>query len=313
MPPGKYQGIGSAVISAPDKAGACRLDTLCDKGDFWNVKNGSVGRMLSMLILSLTSHGLYGHGELHEVIGKLGLKIEASPRDAGLLLERADYLRKDGCFRKAMQDVARARKLQPELKSCHLVLAKIYGDQKKWGSAKLELDTFMQAYPRDVAALVLRSSVCWQMGLAEQAEGDIRRAIELHSRAPLSYYRQYVGFLLARDDVETALQVYAGAEKSLGALPVLLAAKARMLRDRGRRGDASAVYARLREKNPTLGFSWWREEALMWEGCDKEKMKQALRGARQSWPLLPSRTRALPHLKTQHQEILEKSAATPDP
>ncbi len=272
-----------------------------------------MGGVLSMLVLGLTCHGLYGHGELHEVIEKLSLKIEASPLDAGLLLERAEYLRKDGCFRKAVEDVARARKLQPELASCHLVLAKIDRDQKKWGSAKLELDTFMEVYPRDVAALVLRSSVCWQMGLAEEAEGDIRRAIKLHTRAPLSYYKQYVGFLLARDDVETALKVYAGAEKSLGALPVLLAAKARMLRDRGRREEASAVYASLREKNPTLGFNWWREEALMWEGRDNEKMKQALRGARRSWPLLPTRTRALPHLKLQHQEILEKSEVTPDP
>jgi tetratricopeptide (TPR) repeat protein len=269
--------------------------------------------MLSVLVLVLASHGLYGHGELHEVIDQLSLKIEASPLDAGLLLERAEYFRKDGCFRKALQDVAQARKLQPELKSCHLVRAKIYRDQKKWEPAKVELDTFMEAYPNDVAALVLRSRGCWKMGLAEQAESDIRRAIKLHARAPLSYYRQYIEFLLKRDDVETTLKVYADAEKSLGALPVLLAAKARMLRDRGRRDDAAVVYARLRETNPTLSFNWWREEALMWEVCDNEKMKQALLGARQSWPLLPARTRALPHLKLQHQAILQKSAVTPDP
>jgi tetratricopeptide (TPR) repeat protein len=142
---------------------------------------------------------------------------------------------------------------------------------------------------------------------AEQAENGIRRAIKLHPRAPLGLYRQYVELLLKRDDIEEALKVYAGAEKSLGPIPVLRESKARMLRDRGRSDDASEVYSMLREQNPTLSFRWWVEEAQMWKTLDSVKMKRAMMGAKQAWPHLPARTRALPHMRLKYQKLLKES------
>jgi len=280
------------------------LDTLYDRVDYWAVKGGF---MLSVLILVLTSHGLYGHGDLHEVIGRLSLKIEASPMDTGLLLQRADYFRKHGDIPRALQDVALVEKLQPELTSRHLVLAAIFSDQQRWARAKEELDKLMVVHPDDVTALVLWSRCCESLGLTEQAEDGIQRAIKHHPRAPLAFYRQYVALLLKRDDIEAALKVYAEAEKSLGPIPVLGESKARMLRDRGRPEEASKVYSMLREQNPTLSFGWWMEEAQMWETLDSVKMKRALMGAKQSWPHLPARTRALPHMKLKYQKSLKQS------
>jgi tetratricopeptide (TPR) repeat protein len=258
-----------------------------------------------LLLFLVTAAPLAGHGDLHEVIGELSMKIEASPMDTGLLLERAEYLRKHRDMPRALQDVALVKKLQPGLTTRHLVLAAILSDQKKWKRAKLELDKFLVVYPDDVTALVLRSRCCGHLGLTEQAEDGIRRAIKLHPRAPLSFYRQYVDFLLKRNDIEAALKVYAGAEKSLGPLPVLGESKARMLRDRGRPDDASAVYSMLRQQNPTLSFGWWMEEAQMWETRDHVKMKHAMVGAKQAWQHLPARTRALPHMKLKYQKLLE--------
>jgi tetratricopeptide (TPR) repeat protein len=227
--------------------------------------------------------------------------------DTGLLLERADYLRKHGDMPRALQDLALVEKLQPGLTSRHLVLATIFSDQQRWKEAKVELDRFLAVYPDGVPALVLWSRCCGSLGLTEQAEDGIRRAIKHHPRAPLAFYRQYVALLLKRDDIEEALKVYAGAEKSLGPIPVLRESKARMLRDRGRPDDASEVYSMLREQNPTLSFRWWMEEAQMWKTLDSVKMKRAMMGAKQSWPHLPARTRALPHMKLKYQKLLKES------
>ena len=262
--------------------------------------------LMVVLMWVLTSHGLYGHGDLHEIIGELSSKIEASPMDTGLLLERAEYLRKHGDMPRALQDVALVKKLQPGLTTRHLVLAAILSDQKKWKRAKLELDRFLVVHPDDVTALVLRSRCCGHLDLTELAEEGIRRAIKLQPRAPLSLYSRYVEILLKRNDIDAALKVYAGAEKSLGPLPVLGESKARMLRDRGRPDDAAEVYSILREQNPTLSFGWWMEEAQMWKTRDSVKMNRAMMEAKQAWQHLPARTRALPHMKLKHQELLKK-------
>lgn len=261
------------------------------------------------LLVSLGSQAVYAHSDLHEVIARLDRQIQASPDNVGLLLERAAALRLHGDYKKAIQDVEQVRKLRPEVKDGHLVMAEIYRAQKKWNQAKEEVDLFITSRPEHSGAYVLRGQLCEQLELFAQAEKDIYRAIELTPRAPMQLYRSYIDLLLRRNDVEAALMVFDEAEKSMGPLPMLLESKAQMLKKLGRFNDASAVYAQMRIHYPTLGFNWWIEEAQMWETHDKGKARQAYISAEHTWHLLPARTRALQHMKEQREVVRAKLKA----
>ncbi|MFK7909221.1 MAG: tetratricopeptide repeat protein [Akkermansiaceae bacterium] len=249
---------------------------------------------------------LYGHGDLHHVIKALDTQIKAAPSDANLFLQRASYHRKHGDFRQALRDAKHAKTLQPKLIDHQLLCARIHADQKDWTRAKAALDSYLTARPKNATGLAFRSKINSLLGKNGAAIKDIKMAIHVHERAPLPLYLQHVDFLLENKNVDTALAVFAQAEKSLGSLPTLLTSKARMLRDYNRPTEASRVYTTLRNTNTKLAYIWWREEAEMWKKHDQKKAKQAILEAKQAWSDLPARTKKLPHMRQQYQNMLSK-------
>jgi len=259
-----------------------------------------------LLALIVGSSPLLAHGDLHVLIADLDEKLEQSPDNTKWLLERANYYRLHKKFELALVDFNKAKKLNPSIMECHLGLAKVYLDQKNTKLAKSEIDFFIEAKPKHSEARVLRSQIYAEIGMNNAAEEDLKQAIQLSDQPSLKLYLKYINFLVQNDKVDVALKVYSQAEQTVGSAPTLMPHKARMLRDQGHWNEASIVYAQLRNLLPNLSFTWWMEEARMWENQNIKKARQAFLGAQQSWKFLPARTRALSHMKRQHKEMQTK-------
>lgn len=259
---------------------------------------------LQLMYLLLSPSLLYGHGDLQVLIDQLSQKIEVSPNNPELLLERANFLRQHDEFERALQDLARVEKLAPQLPEREYMLAKIYMAQNNWALARSALDAYIAVNGMDSEPYALRSRVLLHLGELSLAEQDALQAIKLHTRAPLDLHLAYIELLLKRDDMDAALAAYAHAEESLGSLPVLLMSKARLFREHKRYAEASATYAQLRGLQPMLAFSCWSEEAAMWSNQDQQKAAEAVKQARQAWAGLPQRQRET--MRDRYTELLNQ-------
>lgn len=259
---------------------------------------------LLFLCLMISHTVSYGHGDVGVLIARLDGQIEASPGNAELLLQRANFLRQHKEYGKALLDLARVEEIAPQLPERYYVLAKIHLAQQNWKPAREALDAYIAIHAADSEPYALRSRTLWKLGETTRAEQDALQAINLHSRAPLQLHLNYIKLLLERNDIEAALAAYARAEESLGSLPSLLMAKARMFSDHERFVEASATYAQLRELQPMLGFSCWLKEASMWADQDHRKASEATQQARLAWEALPPRQRA--SMKDNYVELLKQ-------
>lgn len=121
------------------------------------------------------------HGGLEHDIVALDRTLSVHPGSIPALLHRADLLRLQGEFGRALQDLERVERLQPASPEAAWVRARIMVDQRREAAALADLDRWLEAHPEHLAALSLRARVHAFVGDADQAVRDYSLAI-LHSR-----------------------------------------------------------------------------------------------------------------------------------
>lgn len=254
-----------------------------------------VGFVLPLIVV-------WGHGNIHEILDELNVSIQASPNDPRLLLNRANLQRQHGEYEDALLDLARVERISSDLPERYLVFAKVQLDRGQWKSALEALDSFIEFHPRDSEPYSLRSRALRQLGKLKRAEQDALRAIELHDRAPLQLYLDYIDLLVLQDSRQDALVACTQAESSLGSLPVLLMHQAQILSNYGRFYEAAAIYAKLRALHPNLSFNCWVKEAAMWANEDSDEAIISVQQAKLAWEALTDRMRVA--MQSEYEELL---------
>ena len=119
---------------------------------------------------------LFGHGNLHKAIEAATLKIQASPQDAGLWLERSYLSRRHGDHDGAYRDLQKARELDQAAAEYNFLLGQLMVEARWHKSARQYLDAFLKKNPGHVEALVLRAK-------ARQGGGDFAGSCKAYDAA----------------------------------------------------------------------------------------------------------------------------------
>jgi tetratricopeptide (TPR) repeat protein len=111
----------------------------------------------ALLCVFLLPHILCAHGNLHKEIEILSARIEVSPRNVELWLERADLSRQHRDYDGALRDLVSARELDPKAAGYDFLLGRLMVQARWYKSALFHLNRFIENNPSDVDALLLRA------------------------------------------------------------------------------------------------------------------------------------------------------------
>lgn len=269
---------------------------------------GAIRLQFYFLIWTWCSALCLGHGEVHEVLRRLDVKLKQNPNSAELYLQRAEFLFKDGNMKAARKDLQKVKNLDPKMFGHLLLSAMIHSSEKHFNAAERELNSYIKYKPHDSQGYLLRCKLMESLGRRLEAETDLKEAIRRH-HAPLTLYHQLIRWQLRRSGFTDAMTTYAEAEKKLGEIPALLASKVKTLAKYGKPSEAVLVYAQLRKLNPSLSFMWWYEEGVMWRSSKKGRAqaRHSFEEAAAAWMQLPKRSQRLPHLIKKYKEALKHS------
>lgn len=227
------------------------------------------------------------HGGLARDIAALDDVIEAQPADVHALLHRADLLRLEGQFQRALEDLERVDALQPANPETAWVRARILIDQGREAPALGELDEWLDANPDHVMALGLRAQVHAFVGDLEGAAEDYTRAMAASTSLDPEWVTALAEVRASQGQHEEALAVLERGMRTLGPL-LSLQLPALDLELALGRADAAltrldAVIARVPRKETWLAR---RAELLERLGRDDE--------ARRDWAAAVSACESLP-------------------
>jgi tetratricopeptide (TPR) repeat protein len=104
---------------------------------------------------------LCAHGNLHKEIESLSAKIEISPQDVGLWLERADLSRQHRDYDGAHRDLVHARLLDSKAAEYDFLLGRLMAQARWHKSALFHLNRFIEKNPGDVGALLFRAKALY--------------------------------------------------------------------------------------------------------------------------------------------------------
>lgn len=120
-------------------------------------KSGST----TLLCIFLLPHLLCAHGNLHKEIETLSAKIEVSPLNVDLWLERAGLSRQHRDYDGAFRDLVSARELDPNAAHYDFLLGRLMVQARWYKSALFYLNRFLKNKPGDVDALLLRAKALY--------------------------------------------------------------------------------------------------------------------------------------------------------
>ncbi len=215
----------------------------------------SLRRIASLLrpafVLALTALLTHGHGELDERIAALDARIERAPRDATLVLERAELHRLHRAWAATFRDLERCASLDAGLDGLALARARLFHDMEWYDSALRELGRHRGTEGDEVREL--RAGVL--DGLARERDGkhdglararDAARAwerfFEAAERPEPDHVVRWSAALVRRDggDVDAALAALEQGMQRLGRV-VALELAALALEERSGRIEAACA------------------------------------------------------------------------
>jgi tetratricopeptide (TPR) repeat protein len=165
----------------------------------------------------------HGHGSPRAHVAELTREIAEHRVDAGLLLERPDFLRIERDFAAALADLARADSLAPGLARADVCRARIRLDAGEPAAALAPLDRHLARHPSDGGAWALRAAAHRALGRTAESIADLDRAIaETPAPDPDLYLdRARAWMSLGGANREPALAGLAEGLARLGAVPAL--------------------------------------------------------------------------------------------
>lgn len=291
---------------------------LTSVGEFRHHRNSLLGSLrlafLLLLVAALTPSAR-AHGELDRQIAAVTDRLRRAPKDATLLLQRAELYRQHAEPEAALADLARARQLAPLLVEVDFTEGRVLLDTGRLAEARAALDRFLAAQPDHPIALWYRAQTLVKLDHRRLADADLKRCLEVAPEPTPELFIARAVNLEKLGDLEPALAVIEAGIQRLGAISSLNLAAAE-LEVKLRRLDAAL--ARL---DQLIAASARKEALLVRKGnllaqADRsDAARQCYLAARTELELLPPTTRKTRNNRALAEEItkaLEKPAAAPD-
>ena len=184
----------------------------------------------------------WAHGDLHDSIEEASRRIAASPSDATLYFQRAEFYRLHEEYEAAEADYRRAGELTPGLSSTLLGLAQVRLAEKRPAESLPYFDDFLKEHPTHVRALYLRAQALEQTGAWEKADADLAAAIAAAQPPPIELFLRRADGLVQHDRPADAVRCLEEGSAKLGrSLPL----EQRALEIEESKGDSTSALQRL--------------------------------------------------------------------
>ena len=162
----------------------------------------------------------FPHGDLHERIEELSVRIDKDKSNAELLVKRADLYRQHREFASALADINRARSLRSDPQDTFL-LALTLLDSGKISEAKAHLDELLRIAPSHSAALVSRARANVRLENDLAAANDFATAAPLLQRPDPDLYLEHARCLARAGQGSRATEIIDQGLQRLGPIPSL--------------------------------------------------------------------------------------------
>ena len=246
------------------------------------------------------------HEGLDKQIRKADSSLESNPDDRVELFNRATLHFHHRDYDKALVDVVRLESLTPIHPKCYLLKARVLMAIEKNEAAKVSLEKFFQITPESIDGYLLRCKLNDLTGEGGNAIADARMAIQLAKKRPLSSYLNLIAMERKYGTKASAAATFMEVKQVIGATPTLLGIEAEWLADTGELEKAAIVYAEIREKNPTLSFTIFLDEAIMWsEYANYKRAHEAKIEAKEAWERLSPKIRQRKAMVEKYNALIE--------
>jgi len=127
--------------------------------------------------------------------------IKDNPIDPNLYFVKGELLFEKGRFKKAEQAYQQVLDLYPAFHEAHFELAKTQLKQKKYYSSLLNIDHYLELFPTDISAMIIKSEVLLNMGNFEDVIKITGKVLELDNYNGKAYLiKGEAEFELGNDD-----------------------------------------------------------------------------------------------------------------
>lgn len=174
-----------------------------------------------LLLLAALAPSARAHGELDRQIAELTDRIRRAPKDATLLLQRAELYRQHAEPEAALADLAQVRKLNPKLVEAEFTEGRVMLDTGRLAEARSALDRFLAAQPDHPIALWYRAQTLVKLDQRRLADVDLKRCLEVAPEPTPELFIARAVNLEKLGDLEPALAVIEAGLQRLGAISSL--------------------------------------------------------------------------------------------
>lgn len=223
---------------------------------------------------------VWAHGAYHELLSALAVEISAAPQDEALYLRRAKLHLSHESWVEAVADLERVDRLKPDARLTDGLRGQALNQGREWEAALAALEAHLSLFPGDVEARFERGRARFQL-LEPSAVADVRAAIAAfeapdpwkvllaadvlrrfegarsageflgkiiqdHGAEP-SLLERAISISLEIGEYDDALRYVEGLKGTAPRAETLMARRARILEQAGRRQEAQSAWAVLHE------------------------------------------------------------------
>lgn len=249
---------------------------------------------------------LSAHGFLHEEIAALSQRIKKQPRNAELLVKRAELYREHRETKEARMDLEQALKIEPSLPSARLALARLLRESGNVEAAKEAVQLVVKQSPGNVEAVAELARCQEVLGEWSGAAASWRSLLDEEEGASpavaLSCARAYGQVKPA--ELKSAQKVLVQALSRHPRVIVLHRELAALWIRLEQPAKADRQLQALREIYPGLRPRLLVEEASLWqEHHQKERALTAWQEARAAFAKIPAHRQSLPGFQSLKGQI----------
>ncbi len=197
---------------------------LTSVGEFLHRRNalpGCLRLVFLLLMLAALAPSVRAHGDLDRQIATVTDRLRRSPKDATLLLQRAELYRQHAEPEAALADLAQVRKLNPKLVEAEFTEGRVLLDTGRLAEARSALDRFLAAKPDHPIALWYRAQTLVKLDQRRLADADLKRCLEVAPEPTPELFIARAVNLEQLGDLEPALAVIEAGIQRLGAISSL--------------------------------------------------------------------------------------------
>ncbi|HKC25956.1 MAG TPA: tetratricopeptide repeat protein, partial [Thermoanaerobaculia bacterium] len=243
------------------------------------------------LALLLAAPVLYAHGDVHDQIAALTLRLRAEPRNAELLLKRGELHRVHGDVEAALADFRAASAIDPSLEAVDLCAARALLEGKRPTEAAARIERVLARRPGDPEALLIRARAAAALGETERAAQLYPRALDVAPRPDPDLYVETARALEAAGKGVDALATLERGLARLGAAPSLELAALELELSLARTDAALARLDRLASSSPRPERWLLRRAEILERGGRRAEARAAFGEALRAIEALPLRIR----------------------